>query len=222
MQRDLGRLLIITDRRAAAAAGRELVDAVALALSGVAAGEAVVQLREKDLPARELLALARALLEVTRERRCPLLVNDRIDVALAAAADGAHLPEEGLDIATARRLARRSDFLIGCSVHGADAAGAATRDGADLVLCGPVFATPSKQGLGEPLGPDELARAAAAVAGAGGKARLYAVGGIEGHDQATACAAAGADGVAGIRAFMSASDPAASAATLAAAIPPRA
>ena len=93
-----------------------------------------MQLREKDLAARDLYALARRLLEVAHRHRCQLLINDRIDVALAAGADGVHLPEKGLPIAVARRLGRPGSFIVGVSVHGADAAGAAARDGADLVV----------------------------------------------------------------------------------------
>src|SRR5688572_9010411 len=157
--------MVVTDRRAAEAHGREVVDVVARALAGLPSGGALVQLREKDLPARELLQLARALIEVAHERRCLLLVNDRIDVALAAGADGVHLPESGLPIAAARRLSHPGRFLVGTSVHSADAAGAAARDGADLIVCGPVWDTPSKRASGHgPIGPAELGAAARAIA----------------------------------------------------------
>ena len=211
----LGRLMIVTDRLAAGARGRELRDAVARALAGVPPGGAVVQLREKDLPARALLQLARSLLEVVHERRCPLLVNDRIDVALAASADGVHLPEAGLPIAVARRLSHPGPFLIGMSVHSADGAGAAARDGADLVVCGPIWDTPSKRQSGlPPLGVDELRAAARAMAATGSAARLYAIGGVVGPENAEAAARAGAHGVAAVRGLFEAEDPTAAAAAL--------
>ncbi len=211
----LGRLMIVTDRLAAGSRGRDLRDAVARALAGVPPGGAVVQLREKDLPARALLQLARSLLEVVHERRCPLLVNDRIDVALAASADGVHLPEAGLPIAVARRLSHPGPFLIGMSVHSADGAGAAARDGADLVVCGPIWDTPSKRASGlPPLGVAELGAAARAMAATGSPARLYAIGGIVGPENAEAAARAGAHGVAAVRGLFDCEDPTAAAAAL--------
>src|SRR5262245_36060995 len=197
---EFGPLLLVTDRRAAQARGRDLLDLVGEVLAGVPSGGAVVQLREKDMPARELLHLTRQLVEMAHERRCPLLVNDRIDVALAAGADGVQLPESGLPIAAARRLSHPGRFLVGMSVHGADAAGAAARDGADLVVCGPVWDTPSKRETGlSPIGTAELGAAARAIAHTGSPARLYAIGGITTPENASAAAAAGAHGVAAIR-----------------------
>ena len=214
---ELGRLILVTDRQQAA--DRELVDVVDAALAGLPPASALVQLREKDLAPRELYALARRLLEVTHRHRCQLLVNDRIDVALAAGADGVHLPEKGLPIAVARRLGRPGSFVVGVSVHGADAAGAAARDGADLVVCGPIWDTPSKRGLGEPLGEAALAQARRAMAGAGSAARLYAIGGVTGAARAEAALRAGAHGVAVVRAVMAAADPAEAARALYDAMP---
>ncbi len=214
---ELGRIVLVTDRAVAAARGRDVVDVVAAALAGVPRGGAVVQVREKDLPARELLALVRRVVDVARARRCPVLVNDRLDVALAAGADGVHLPEAGLPVAVARRLTRPAPFLVGVSVHGADAAGAAARDGADLVHLGPVWDTPSKRGMGEPLGAAVIEEAARAVAGAGGAACLFAVGGVTSAERAAAAVAAGAHGVALIRGWIDAEDAGAAAAGLEAA-----
>ncbi len=211
---DLARIMLVTDRQQAA--GRELVDLVDAALAGLPPASALVQLREKDLAPRELYALARRLLEVTHRHRCQLLVNDRIDVALAAGADGVHLPDRGLPIAAARRLGRPGSFVIGVSVHGADAAGAAARDGADLVVCGPIWPTPSKRDMGEPLGEAALAQAKKAIAGAGAgaAAKLYAIGGVTGPERAEAAVRAGAHGVAVVRAIVAAADPAAAARAL--------
>lgn len=155
---------------------------------------------------------------MTHRHRCQLLVNDRIDVALAAGADGVHLPEKGLPIAVARRLGRPGSFTIGVSVHGADAAGAAARDGADLIVCGPIWDTPSKRGLGEPLGEAVLAQAQRAILGAGAAARLYAIGGVTSPERAQAAVRAGAHGVAVVRGVMAAADPAEGARALLAAM----
>ena len=208
---ELGRIILVTDRRQAP---RDLIDVVDAALGALPPASALVQLREKDLAPRDLYALARRVLEVTHRHRCQLLVNDRIDVALAAGADGVHLPEKGLPIAAARRLGRPGSFVIGVSVHGADAAGAAARDGADLVVCGPIWETPSKRDLGEPLGEAALAQARKAIAGAGSAARLYAIGGVTDPERAQAAVRAGAHGVAVVRAIVAAADPAAAARAL--------
>lgn len=209
---ELGRIILVTDRQQAA--GRDVVDVVEAALAALPPASALVQLREKDLPARDLYALARRLLEVIHRQRCQLLINDRIDVALAAGADGVHLPERGLPIAVARRLGRPGSFIVGVSVHGADAAGAAARDGADLVVCGPVWETPSKRDLGEPLGEAALGQAKKAMVGGSAAARLYAIGGVTGPERAEAAVRAGAHGVAVVRAIVAAADPGASARAL--------
>jgi thiamine-phosphate pyrophosphorylase len=214
---ELGRIILVTDRQQAA--GRDVVDIVEAALAALPPASALVQLREKDLAPRDLYSLARRLLEVTHRQRCQLLINDRIDVALAAGADGVHLPEKGLPIAVARRLGRPGSFIVGVSVHGADAAGAAARDGADLVVCGPVWETPSKRDLGEPLGEAALVQAKKAMTGGSGAARLYAIGGVTGPERAEAAVRAGAHGVAVVRAIVAAADPGASARALFDAMP---
>lgn len=212
---EIGRLILVTDRRLAEARGIDMRDLVARALAGLPPGAALVQLREKDLPARALLHVARTLLDVTHERRCQLLVNDRLDVALAASADGVHLPESGLPIAAARRLSHPGRFLVGMSVHSADAAGAAARDGADLIVCGPIWESPSKAESGlPPIGLAALGDAARAIAATGSPARLYAIGGVTDPERAAAAARAGAHGVAAIRGLFEADDPTAAAAAL--------
>lgn len=183
----LPRILLVTDRR--------LGEPVALArraLAGVEPGRVIVQLREKDLDGGPLLALARRMRDVTRGAM--LVINDRLDVALAAGADGVHLPERGLDVATARRLA--PGLLVGVSTHSPASALAAA--GADYVVLGPIRATPSKAAYGPPLGLDAVREAAAAIAG---RVPLYAIGGIETAEHARLALGAGAHGLAGIRAF---------------------
>lgn len=200
----LPRILLVTDRR--------LGDPVALverALAGVEPGRVIVQVREKDLDGGPMLALARRMREVTRGRGALLVINDRLDVALAAGADGVHLPERGLDLATARRLA--PGLVLGVSTHAPASAIAAAAAGADYVVLGPIRATPSKAAYGAPLGTDAVREAAAAIAG---RVPLYAIGGIETAEHAGAALAAGAHGVAGIRAF---ADPGTLAALIAAA-----
>jgi len=203
------RLVVVTDRRlvpAGAMAGR-----LAAILDGVARGAALVQVREKDLDGGALYRLVSDVIAVARPRGARVLVNDRLDVALAAGADGVHLPEAGLDVATARAVGG-AGLVVGCSRHSPAAAGAAAADGADLVVLGPIWATPSKEGVVAPLGVDALAAARAAV---GDRALLCAIGGVDGGAHGAAARAAGADAVAAIRALWLAGDPGAAAAALA-------
>jgi thiamine-phosphate pyrophosphorylase len=132
-------LALVTDRRLCQTLSLE--DAVAQAAQ---VGANLVQLREKDLPAAELLALADNLRTVTRDRAL-FLVNDRLDVALACAADGVHLPERGLPVAAARRLAGKG-FIVGRSVHSVAEAVRAQEEGAEYVQVGSIFASRSHPG----------------------------------------------------------------------------
>jgi len=188
--RDLA-IYLITDR--AQTNGRDLIEVVAAACRG---GVRAVQLRERDLDTRSLLALARALRETTREHGALLLINDRVDIALACGADGVHLPANSFRVADARQLLG-AERLIGVSTHSVEEA---ARAGADFVVCGPVFDTPSKRPFGPPLGLDTLRRAAACAV------PLIAVGGITATN-ATEVLAVGAAGVAVIRAVLAAPDP---------------
>lgn len=147
------RLLLVTDRHQTE--GRSLVAAVADALD---AGIPALQLRERDLPTRELCTLAREIDALTRPRRVPLLINDRVDLALALDLTGVHLRANGLPVDAARRLLG-PDRLVGLSTHSIGEAARAGRDGADYVVFGPVFDTPSKRVFGDPLGLDALAAA---------------------------------------------------------------
>ncbi len=204
----LPRLYVITDRLATG--GRPLVEVVDRVLGGVPSGAALVQIREKTLGGRELLALVAKLGEVTRAHGCRLVVNGRIDVALAGKADGVHLPEHGIDVATARQLLGR-DRIVAVSTHDEKGAREAAEKGADLVVLGPVWATPSKAAHGPPLGLARFERVAAELAH--GHTRLFALGGVTSPDRVLAARRAGAHGVAGIRAFMAAEDPGAAAAS---------
>ena len=199
------RLLLVTDRRLG-----DPTSLVARALEGVPRGRVLVQLREKDLEGRALFELAAALREVTRRAGARLLVNDRMDVALACGADGVHLPEDGLPVAEARALAPPG-FVVGASSHDPQSAAAKARAGADLVTIGPIWETPSKAAYGAPLGLEAVSRAAAALEG---RAALFAIGGIDGPARAAEARRAGAHGVAAIRAVFAAADPSAAARAL--------
>jgi len=170
-------------------------------IAALAAGVDAVQLRDKHAAGGPLLDAARTLRASTRAHGAALLVNDRVDVAVAAGAEGVHLPAAAMPIAAARRLLGPSAW-IGRSTHAADEAHAATAAGADYVILGPIYATPSKSAYGAPLG----VRALAAAAGA--SCPIIAIGGI-GAAEARAARRAGASGVAVIRAILDAPDPAA-------------
>ncbi|HEX8275054.1 MAG TPA: thiamine phosphate synthase [Longimicrobiaceae bacterium] len=189
-------LTVITDPRCGE--GRELLDVVRAALRG---GAPCIQLRAKTETAREMVELARALREATRAAGALLVVNDRVDVALAAGADGAHVGDDDLPVAAARRIVPPG-FLLGRSTETSEQAVQARRDGADYVGVGPVYETASKHDAGPSVG---LARVAAVAQSAG----IPAVG-IGGIDTANAAEVvrAGAAGVAVIRAVMQAPDPA--------------
>lgn len=160
---------------------------------------AAVQLREKRLSDRDLLALARRTRGLFAGT---LLVNGRLDLALAAGADGVHLPADGVPAAALRRRFGPA-VLIGRSTHRPEEVEQARRDGVDYVTFGPVFPTPSKAAWGPPHGLAGLrAAVAAATAGDGGTVAVFALGGI-GPEHFPDLAAAGAHGAAGIRLFQS-------------------
>ena len=148
-------LYLITDRRQVP--GGDLLSAVRRALRG---GVRAVQLREKDLCARELLPLAREMRTLTSEFGARLLINDRLDVALAAGADGVHLGGASLPVAEARAILGPK-ILIGVSTHHQEEISLAARDGADFVTFGPVYFTASKAPYGPPVGLDALGEACA-------------------------------------------------------------
>lgn len=166
----------------------------------LAAGLRAVQLREKDLAARELLALAAPLREATRRHGARLVVNDRLDVAQAAEADGVQRTGQSLPVAVLRRLAP-PPFLIGASVHSLAEAIQVEAEGADFVVFGPIYDTASKRAYGAPQGLEALRRVTASV-----RRPVIAVGGIDPR-RAPEVMAAGASGVAAIGAFLSAAKP---------------
>ncbi len=195
-------LYLVTDRRQTA--GRDLAEVVERALAG---GVRAVQVREKDLTTKELYRLAEVLLARARARGAALLVNDRVDVALALGADGVHLGRRSLPPAAARQLLG-AGRLIGVSCHSVADVREAAQGGADFAVLGPIYATPSKARYGAPLSPAVLqpAREASAIP-------IIAIGGI-GAARVPEVVSAGARGVAVISAVMAAPDPAAAAADL--------
>ncbi len=164
------RLYLITDRKITK---QPLPEAVRLALEG---GVRAIQVREKDLPVRELLALSRELRAMTREYGAQLFINDHVDVAVAVEADGVHLGGESMPTDTVRDLVG-TKMLIGVSTHSVEEARRAQAEGADFVTIGPVYETPSKAQYGKPLGLEVLREARRVV-----DIPFYALGGIKGRN----------------------------------------
>lgn len=166
-----------------------------LVASAVAAGVSLIQLREKNLSGHALFQLTVRAARIAHGSRTRLLVNDRMDIALAAGADGVHLTARSLPIDVVRR-ACGPNFLIGASTHTLAEALAARDGGANFAVFGPIFETPSKIAYGPPRGLEQLSRVAAKLA----PFPLIALGGIN-VENAAAAIRAGAAGVAAIRAF---------------------
>jgi thiamine-phosphate pyrophosphorylase len=181
--------------------------------AAIAAGVDAVQLRDRRAGGAALLRAAETLRPATRRHGAVLLVNDRIDVATAAGADGVHLPAASFPIPVARRLLG-PDAWIGRSTHAPAEAEAAAAEGADYVVLGPIFATPSKAAYGEPLG-------VAALRATRASCPVIAIGGLTQENAAQACSA-GASGLAVIRAILESPAPAVAARTIADALAHRA
>lgn len=190
------RVYLVTDP----SAGGGLVSHTEAALRGLPPCVVGVQLRARGASGRELLELARALRRVVSDAGQLLLVNDRADVALAAGADGVHLPGAGMAPEDARALVGPGR-LVAVSCHAAAEVAQARDSGADFATFGPVFDTPSKRPYGPPVGLERLREAAALGL------PLVGLGGVD-VSNASAVTAAGAFGVAAIRAWLDAADPA--------------
>jgi thiamine-phosphate diphosphorylase len=159
----------------------------------VRAGVDLIQIREPGLESRALLSLAARVVDMARDTPSRVVVNDRLDVAIASGAHGVHLRGDSIPPAGARSMAP-AGFLIGRSVHGADEAVLAARD-ADYVMAGTVFPTASKPGLREHLGLAGLAAIVRAVA-----VPVLAIGGVS-MERIEAVAGTGAAGLAAIGLF---------------------
>jgi len=196
-------LYLITDRHQAN--GRSLTTVVEAALQG---GVKAVQLREKDLSAKELFELARSLRGLTSQYRARFFINDRFDIALAVEADGVHLGQNSFNPKDVREILdgsqftiHSSRFLIGVSTHSLAEARKAEEEGADFITIGPVFYSASKAGYGRPLGVEIIKSVKEAV-----KISAFAIGGIK-LDTISEVTAAGADGIAVISAIIGAEEP---------------
>ncbi len=197
------KLYLITDRKLAGERG--LADTIEIALQAAAEfaprPPIALQLREKDLDACPLLEMAREVREICRRYRVPMLLNGRIDVALAAGADGVHLPSDGISPEDARKLLGSSK-LIGVSTHDANEIARAAAQGADFAVFGPVFAPISKGTYAAPSGRDGLAAACRTAS-----IPVFALGGITAA-RLPELRNSGAAGVAAIGAVIGADDPA--------------
>jgi len=186
-------LCYITDRRALAP--RPLLP---LIHEAIRAGLDVLQIREKDLATRELLELVKGAVDAARGTSTRIVVNDRLDVALAAGAAGVHLGTQSLPARVVRQQVPK-DFLMGVSCHSLEEALSAQSAGADYIVFGPIFETPSKLVYGPPLGLGKLREVAARVT-----IPLLALGGIT-VERVRSCLEAGATGIAGITLFQACS-----------------
>jgi thiamine-phosphate pyrophosphorylase len=206
-------LCYVTDRRSLPGTNpADSIEALTQKIAEVAAaGVDWVQIREKDLTAGELTSLTRKSLEIAAMsaksyRATGVLVNDRLDVAIAERAGGIHLGERSLPVAEAKRLVESAlrkqavdeSFLVGVSCHSLESAQAAGRSGADYIFFGPVFATPSKKTFGPAQGTALLEQVCRAVA-----LPVIAIGGIT-LENISSCCDAGAAGIAAIRTFQDA------------------
>jgi len=188
-------LYLVTDRQLTQ--GRDLVRVIEKALDG---GVKAVQLREKDLSGRQLFDLAERVSRLCQRYQAELFINDRVDVALAVDAAGVHLGESSISVLAARSLlgARRT---IGVSTHSLDGARKAAQAGADFIVFGPVYFTPSKADFGAPQGIKALQLIVEKISLA-----VYAIGGIT-AENLREVKSVGSRGVAVISAIMSAENP---------------
>ena len=155
----------------------------------------LIQIREKDLATRPLLELASRALELAKGSRSKILINDRVDIALAGRLDGVQLGHHSVETGTVRKQLREMNLLIGASVHSMDEFLLAAAQGASFATLGPIFATPSKSAYGPPLGLELLTTVCQRA-----PIPVFALGGI-GLENYRSCLAAGAAGVAAIRLF---------------------
>ena len=169
----------VTDRRHG--------DVVTHAIAAIHSSIEMIQVREKDMDAGELFDLVCRIRTAAAGTATKILVNDRLDIAMAAGVEGVHLPADGLPPGRVRPFVR----LMGCSTHSLEEAVRAERDGADYVIFGPVFETPGKT----PVGIEALREVAAGV-----RIPVLGIGGIS-PDNITQVVEAGASGFAAIRMF---------------------
>lgn len=188
------RLLVVTDRHQTK--GRPLVPLLQQVLT---AGTSAIQLRERDLSVRELVVLAREVQAVMASSKSQLLINDRIDIALALEGVGVHLRSNSLPLPIARKMLG-PQRLLGMSVHAVEEGLLAQAQGADYIVLGPIYETPSKQMFGPPLGIHTLEKACRLV-----RIPIIGIGGVTAA-RAREMRHAGAFGAAVITAILGAND----------------
>lgn len=201
-------LYLITDRHQVG--GMRLIDVVEEALKGGVRG---VQLREKELSSRELYELAYDMRKLTNRYSARLIINDRVDIAMAVDADGVHLGLNSLPIHRVRRLIG-DNRLIGLSCHNQVNAIMAQEKGADFITFGPVYYTPSKAQYGKPVGVDKLEIVSHLL-----DIPIFALGGIK-RDNINEVVVAGADGIALVSAIIASDDPRSEAEAMISLLPP--
>jgi thiamine-phosphate pyrophosphorylase len=198
------KLCYVTDRKALAGSAAEQIRLLLEKMESAArAGVDWIQIREKHLSGRELAALVQEAMR-RLPASCRILLNERLDVAWAVGAGGVHLGEQSLPVKEAKRFladkTRNKSFLIGASTHSLATARTAETAGADYVMFGPVFATPSKAEFGPPQGTGRLADVCRSVS-----IPVLAIGGVT-VENVRDCVAAGAAGIAAIRLLQDAAD----------------
>jgi thiamine-phosphate pyrophosphorylase len=186
---------LVTDRELAR--GRTTLEIAAAAIRG---GVSCIQLREKTCSTREFIDEALAIRSLLARHEIPLIINDRVDVALAVKADGIHLGQKDMPCSMARQLIPES-MIVGISVESLDDAIAAQKDGADYLGVSPIYSTPTKTDTAQPLGLEGLRSIRSEV-----DLPLVGIGGLN-ADNAEAVIHNGADGVAVVSAFVAADDP---------------
>ena len=196
------KLYLVTDRDLSL--GRSLEEVVCEAVAG---GVTIVQLREKDAATGEFVELARRLMAILKPLGVPLIINDRVDVALAVDADGVHIGQSDMSYADARRLLG-PDKIIGLSVENFEDLEAANALDVDYIGISPVYGTPTKTDTAEPFGLEGLRKAV--------QMSVHPTVAIGGMNASTVqdVMAAGTDGVAVVSAICSAPSPRAAAAEL--------
>ena len=186
--------VLITDRKVC---DIKLTDIIKQAIEG---GIGTVQLREKDLSTRDLYSLAKEIREITEKKDVNLIINDRVDIAIAVDADGVHLGWQSLEINIVRRMIGR-DKLIGFSAHSLKEAERAENSGADYVTISPIFDTVNKDYFIKPLGVDEIAKIKERI-----NIPVIALGGIN-ENNVNKVLKNGADGIAAISAILLSNSP---------------
>ncbi len=195
-------LYLVTDR--ALSRGRSTVDIVAAAVQG---GVTCVQLREKTCSTLEFIEHAFALKDLLKSTGVPLIINDRVDVALAVGADGVHLGQTDMPLEIAKKIIGNS-MIIGISAESREDAVEAEKNGADYLGVSPIYTTPTKTDTAPPLGLEGLQSIRDAV-----RLPLVGIGGLNRNNSA-AVIRNGADGIAVVSAIVAAEDPAAAAGDL--------